>query len=150
MNVIKCINEQTLETNYNFLEVSITPLQSCDNTQKERDELYSMLIDFYMNHFATVTSCVEGLTTLSSYIKMNCVEACYGFSPEGPAPIFYVPCSTGAQGCCIEQTRWCRDDEEAIQLESLTNTVPGDCTGDLEGSCGNTPLGPGCRPDRCN
>ena len=144
-----CIDPNTFTTNYSFLEVSITPTESRENTQEERDLLYAMYVDFYMDNIATVTSCFEEVTTLSSYIKMNCVEACHGISSEGPSPVIYVPCSTGAQGCCIEKTRWCRGNNGVISLGQFGESIPGDCTGNQEGICNSIEFGEGCIPNRC-
>ena len=158
MQIIKCVTGfPDFTVDYTFLEVSITPLQNCDVTLEEIDELYTAYVDFYMTEIASVTSCFETFTTLSSYVQMNCVEACYGIAPYDPeggeqeSPIVFIPCSTGAQGCCIERTSWCRSGDQVIQTANIDTTVPGECTGNQEGgACGNTPIGPGCIPDRCN
>ena len=151
MYIVKCVDDLSLETEYNFMEVSITLSGPCNFTQEERDQFYTMYVEHYMAHIATVTSCWEGGTTLSSYIKMNCVEACYGFSSgDGPSPVIYVTCSTGAQGCCIEKTKWCRNGDNVIQRESFTHTIAGDCSGNQDGSCNHTELGLGCIPSRCD
>lgn len=147
--VIKCVDKNTLATTYSFLEVSVTPIGPCENTQAERDLLYSEYVNWYMTNIATVTSCFEELTTLSSYIKMDCVEACFGFSSEGPAPVIYVSCSTGAQACCIETTQWCRGTDGVISLGQSGETISGDCTGNQEGICNSIEFGEGCISSRC-
>ena len=145
MNVTICGSE------INFEEVSITPVDpNCTLTQEDLDTAYDTFINVYMDNLAFVEPCSGFITTHSNYIKMSCVQVCYGFAAAGqPSPIIYIPCSSGATGCCIERTRWCKEDGNAINIAHYTEIIPGNCTGDLTADCIVEGFKNICRASRC-
>ncbi len=144
MNVTTCNGE------INYEEVDVTPEDAnCDLTIEQIEEAYRIFIRLHIRDNDDINNCNSSTTFLSNYIKKSCVQRCQGIGPVGgPFPIIFLPCSSGATGCCIERTRWCRANGDLIEIVEDAINIQGNCSSSQTTPC--TGIGVGvCIPDRC-
>ena len=146
MKVTRCSGE------FHYEEVDVVPSDpTCTLTMEQLEAAYRIFIRLDLNdNISDIPRCAASTTFVSNYIKQSCVQQCEGPGPVGgPFPIIFVPCFSGATGCCIEIDRYCVNLAGGLErIGEDFEVIQGNCSSSQTQPCTEAHLGI-CIPDRC-